>query len=182
MSPLKVGSREIVSVKIGSRDVIRIMHGSREVWVAEDGDGPEAYRYLRITCTAKNGDNDNRIAITEIEYRSTVGGADETGSGTASASATSFGLVPSRAFDNNLTNQWLSGNGLPQWIKYDFGEGNAIAVAQYAITAAPDTGFAWRSLVDFVLEGSNDDVSWTVIDQRTGESDWTQAEQRVFTL
>ena len=68
----------------------------------------------------------------------------------------------------------------PWWLQYDQGSGNTIEVAEYAIRARSDandgTPAAWT------LEGSNDGVSWTVLDTVTGETGWSNGEQRAYTV
>lgn len=70
-----------------------------------------------------------------------------------------------RAFDHdNTLSGWQSFYTLPVWIKiYIFG--NTHVLTSYAITAG---GSNW-SPKDYTLEGSNDNVSWTVLDTQTGQ-------------
>jgi len=66
------------------------------------------------------------------------------------------------------------------WLQYDLGAGNEKELAQYTIRARADASDG--SPRDWVLEASNDLLTWTVLDTVTGETGWSNGEQRVFTL
>jgi hypothetical protein len=142
---------------------------------------PIAYRNYRIVVTASNGDSST--GILEMEYRETVGGADFTGSGTASAST---GGTPEKAFDNLLT----SGNGwgpaavsTSPWLRYDLGAGNAKVVRQYVVGSYfTTTSTSARSANSWRIEGSHDGVVWTVLHTVTGQTGWTFGTTRTFTI
>lgn len=79
------------------------------------------HRYWRLNFTATYANNSVRLQ--EVELYTAVGGADVTGSGTASAEAGNA----AQAFDNNTGTEWdtlSGGGGLPDWLQYDFGAGN----------------------------------------------------------
>lgn len=74
----------------------------------------------------------------------------------------------------NDAQQWLV------WLQYDLGIGNEKDIAQYVIRAHPNE--ATGAPRDWSLEGSNDLATWVVLDAVTGETGWSNGEQRVFTL
>jgi hypothetical protein len=142
---------------------------------------PIAYQNYRLLITANNGDANT--GILEVEYRETVGGADFTGSGTATAST---GSNPARAFDNLLTsgNGWGPAGAAPApWLRYDLGAGNAKVVRQYLVGSyITTTSTAARSAKDWKLQGSHDGVVWTDLHTVTGQTGWTFGQTRVFTI
>jgi hypothetical protein len=122
-------------------------------------------------------------SLQEIELRSTVGGADATGSGTASGSPDTRPAFPaSNAFDNNSGTLW-HGDMSSQlndtyWLKYDFG--TSTEVAQIAITARSDAPSqcpgAW------LIQSSDDDSMWTGRGLFIISSAWTSGETKTYTL
>lgn len=97
--------------------------------------------------------------------------------------------APWMAFDQNIGTQWLggaftgsTGNGNPNGIlTYDFGSGNAKTITAYRIMGfRPDVPA--RSPRSWTLEGSNNNTSWTVLDTRTNQPDWTIQQDRQFSL
>lgn len=116
-----------------------------------------AHRYWRINISANSGGGFTSIA--EVEMRTSIGGADVTGSGTASASASQGGAeVPSAAFDNNGSTQWAMA-GSSGWLKYDFGSGQDKDIRQMLIRSGNNTG---HEPTTFNLEWSDDDSVWTI--------------------
>lgn len=136
-----------------------------------------AHRYWRLYFTAGVS---NSTTTSEVQLRETFGGADVTGSGTATADSTYGGsYLASNAFDDNTTTQWTSANtAYPHWLTYDFGSGNAKAITEYTIRAktehVDDRPTAWR------FEYSDDNVEWTTVDTRSGQV-FVPAETKTFT-
>jgi hypothetical protein len=59
--------------------------------------------------------------------------------------------------------------GLPgAWVKGDYGVGNAETISSYTLQAQ----WNGRMFADWVLEGSNDDATWTTLDSQSGHTDW----------
>ena len=137
-----------------------------------------AHRYWRIYITNHAGFN-NYLDISEIELRTSIGGADATGTGTAMASSAGSGYPASSAFDNTTSTTWftdLGSNPLPQWIGYDFGAGNAKDIVEFSTTC-------WASAENptcFQLQYSDDNVTWTTLYDIQGEVNWSNGETRVF--
>lgn len=94
-------------------------------------------------------------------------------SGIASASSVynkSVQYEAFKAFDNlNDSNGWISyDNSYPQWLSYEFAE--PIIISKYSILCRIATPTA--SPKDWTFEGSNDGVTWYVLDTRVGFTDW----------
>ena len=123
------------------------------------------------------------FGIAEMELRTSVGGADQTGSGTASSSGDlSATFDAAKAFDNNSSTFWTRGGGVNtgQWLAYDMGAGNDIDVLEIALRVRPD---AFREdPASFRLQASSDGVNWETVYVIPLQSTWTAGEQRVFTL
>lgn len=140
---------------------------------------PEAgYRFVRLNITAVNGGS--TIRIDEVEYRATVGGADETGAGASFESSLLSGSFPSANLYTGTTSFWLTDSGdTAAWAAYDFGTADPQTVAQYAIKATSTTTDAPQ---DWTLEGSNDLETWDTLHTVTGETAWSSGETRTFTV
>lgn len=166
------------------------------------GGGGSGYRYYRILVTANNG-HAYFLVICEVEFRATHGGADLTSpaaavtAATASDDARAGGLIwqdsAISAFDNNLVYggtkatraQWVSNSTpprvwSPKWLRYDFG--TPTAVTQMALIASHTTEVnpSTAAPKDFKVQGSNDNVVWTDLVAPSSQTNWTPAEQRLF--
>lgn len=89
---------------------------------------------------------------------------------TMSASAFNSGGPAWEAADNAATIAgWVANAGasLPQWIKVDFGAGNAKTIKSYLLSCGEPSAFhSWT------LQGSNDDTNWTVIATVNNFTSW----------
>lgn len=106
--------------------------------------------------------------------------ADGCTGGTASASSENVGggEGAAQAFDNNFTgSKWLALTA-SAWIKYDLGAGNEKIVTSYTITSGNDA--ASRDPMSWGFEGSNDDLNWTVLDTRVGQTWSTRLQTKAF--
>lgn len=117
-----------------------------------------AHRYWRIYITESV--NANNLDLREVEMRTSIGGADVTGSGTASASSEAGGFEASKAFDNNSSTTWYTGSTTrPQWLKYDFGAGNEKDIAELQITSWSEA----EHIRTWQFQYSDDNVNWTTL-------------------
>jgi len=102
--------------------------------------------------------------------------------GVATASAIqNAGRSADKAFNNILgthDDSW-SCPGSSGWIKYDFGVGVQKRIRKYSITA-PNSTSTQYSPKSWVLEGSNDDSEWYVVDTIEGINDWLSSQRREF--
>ena len=89
-----------------------------------------------------------------------AGGTDTLSGGTPSASSEynpSYAALA--ACDNNWSSRWNADNsGFPQWWKYDYGSGTEKIIRAVKVYALDDP--SGSAIKDFVVQGSNDDVSW----------------------
>ena len=125
-----------------------------------------AYRYYKLVFS-KNSNNDNRYyAVNEWELYEQVGatGTNLCIGATASASGNYGSQVASLTIDGNPTTCWESSlDGAPSWLKVDLG---AEHVARSMVIKS--TTYSNERPKDFVLQGSNDNSTWTVIGTYTG--------------
>lgn len=71
-----------------------------------------------------------------------------------------------KLIDNNINTKFLIGSFREQWMKLEFA--NAITTGSYTITSANDAPD--RDPKNWTIEGSNNDVDWTVVDTRTDQN------------
>lgn len=143
-----------------------------------------AHRYWRLRSpnTAIAGEY---MGAMEIELRESAGGADATGSGTASASNT-FGSpwLPAGAFDNNTSVGWTTGGNPPptggHWIKYDFGAGNEKDIVEVTYMVRNDG--VREDPLDIYIEWSDDNVTWIDKWSVLGMAAWSNGETRTWTM
>jgi hypothetical protein len=104
------------------------------------------HRYWRIRFLAINSGNASTFEIDEIEFQNPIG-TDVTGSGTAIASSNSG--TAGNAFSNSSAEHWIG---------YDFGSGVTTAIKGVKVKSSSVQS---KAPTDFVLEYSDDNVSWT---------------------
>jgi hypothetical protein len=136
---------------------------------------PGSHRYWRINFTAAN--SGSAIKLLDVEMRTSAGGADATGSGTASASGSFLNTDPSYVFDSTVTNIW--GSNTTCWLKYDFGSGNNKDVIEVALAADLVTAAAPKS---FAVQYSDDNSNWTTAMLFAGVTGWSPGQKRTFGL
>ena len=139
-----------------------------------------AYRRFRIGVFATDGGG--VVSIENCELRTSVGGADITGSGSASASSTYPGSSAAYAFDGAGGTRWTSNgaaSGAGEYLEYDLGAGNEAEVVEFLLQAP---SWAWWAEAPntFWIAGSNDGTQWTVLRSYFGQTGWGNSENRVF--
>jgi hypothetical protein len=91
--------------------------------------------------------------------------------------STSYNERAYRAFDGATNTKWLAFQNTG-WLTYIFPEDRAYAVTSYAITSANDA--QERDPDNWTLQGSNDGVTWDILDTKTGAAtSWTARNQTV---
>lgn len=150
----------------------------------KDGIWPRAgFRYWRLY-VASSWSTDfgfaNSLVVGELELRESVGGADETGGKTATASQEYS--AASGAIDNNTGTQWQSYNGganiFPSWLKVDIGS-SPIKVAQYLINVGQYNTSGPKS---WELQYSSDNSNWVTVHTVTDAPSWSAYEARTYTV
>ena len=126
--------------------------------------GPETYRYVRYTLTKRRGTGSNLVQISEFEFYN--GDSSEPANKVPVASVTNAGgdninadQVPAKIIDGMANTKWLDVNNRP--LVFDFGA--PVTFDRYLFVTggdAPD-----RDPVQWIMEGSNDQVRWDLIEQ-----------------
>ena len=145
------------------------------------------HRYWRILI--HDSDAGSFYAVSELEFRDTLGGSDLTGSGTPISGGEDAGKTDDQAFDDTyFTNEWrLTVGDFPDaddhWIGYDFGSGNAFEIIEIEMSARDGTNFN-QTPTKFDVQYSDDTVTWTTawsVDfAGPGQTSWTVSETKVF--
>jgi hypothetical protein len=134
-----------------------------------------AHRYWRIYITESV--NASNLDIREVEMRTSIGGSDVTGSGTASASSQAGGFEADKAFDNNSGTTWYTSSATrPQWLQYDFGAGNDKDILELQLTSWSATE-QWRT---FEFQYSDDNSTWTTLWTITYDDPLTGGTSRTY--
>jgi hypothetical protein len=145
-----------------------------------------AHRYWRIYITAVCGNigvglngATTPCAIAEVELRASLGGADETGSGTASALISDGGAPPANAVDNDTGTNWGTSflGPMPVWWKYDFGAGNDKDIVEVALRCPTQPQWTPR---DFLIEYSDDDSAWSPLYTIENYTNWDTSGFKLF--
>ena len=142
------------------------------------GDQPTLFRYWRLYTTANNGD-----AFTQVfDFQgASITGGDNVFSGGTPISST--GANPERAFDSSITTSWgTTGGDMPNYIGYDFGDGNGVSLAEIRLICNSAAVIEQRAPKDFSVQHSDDGVTWTTASSFTGETSWGNGEIRTFAV
>ena len=172
------GQSVTVAVSNGTWDSgVRIMWGGGRSYPFNAGD-IFSFRYLRIWITANNGDA--LTAIRELELRATPGGPDLTTPETPcyASSMHPAGHYPSYLVDSAL-NAWITnGTALPAWVVIDLGVQSRLE----EIAMQCEFDFTARMPRDFIVQGSNDNVTYQDFRGFSGQTGWTLNQIRLFSL
>lgn len=130
-----------------------------------------AHAWWSINVLSANNNGSGYINHYEIEFRATIGGADQCAGGTAfGTGVATFGTVPAQAFDNNNdATVYFVANNIPHRVGYQFASPvNVEQIAYYVQDRifTPD---------NFTLQFSDDGVSWTTYKTYSNKifSTWT---------
>jgi len=100
----------------------------------------------------------------------------------ASTTVATAGFEPWRAFDRQVGRGWLSGNGsgLPGWLSIQLA--SAFTAVSYQLQASNLSADLVEQPSAWTIEGSNDGMTWDILDTRTGEGSWSVSEIRTYTF
>lgn len=123
-------------------------------------------------------------SLTDIEFRSSPGGADQTSPGGTIFGSRELGGFPlSNVIDANMSSLWASHSGAatpPTAFGYDFG--SAIDIQQVLLRSRESPYAQVQSPLSFDLVYSDDGKAWLIKDSFTTTDDWTAYESRTFTV
>lgn len=137
------------------------------------------HAYWRVNVSANNGAV--HLSVADLEFRASIGGADQCSGGTPVYSSQTGGSSDGWAvcaFDAVTNSGWVTNATSTGYIGYNFA--SAVQVAQVAITGSWDS--PTRSPKDFTIEHSDDGSAWTVLGTVTNQTSWATLEQRLFAV
>lgn len=138
--------------------------------------GSKPHRYWSIKCLPPV--IGGAYAIGEVILRSTVGGGSVAAGGVAIGTKSSYvaGSGPDMAFDGNGTTYFDPGaNYVGAYVGYDFG--TPVSIAEYGLWAS----YPGYIPTAFEFRWSDDGVTWTVVDTRSGVS-WEGSAPQYFQI
>lgn len=152
-----------------------------------------AWRHWRIYITANGGDA-GYTSIQELELRGSIGGPDLTTPATPSNQSSFYvggGSDPNhtaaKAIDNVFVattnaNLWINATGaaLPHWLWFDLG--SPVSVAELAIWPENNSNAQPRGPKNFLIQGSNDAVTWSTEVTQTGVTGWSVGTPKTFAI
>ncbi|MCY9657303.1 cohesin domain-containing protein [Paenibacillus chondroitinus] len=85
-----------------------------------------------------------------------------------------------KLFDNNANTKWLGAQTTNVWVQVQFNYGDTQAVKKYAMVSANDA--ATRDPKNWRIEGSNDGLSWIVLDEQSNQSFSARFQTKEYTI
>lgn len=145
------------------------------------GGGAVPHTYWRLLITAHNGSAYNVSSGSEVQFRATPGGADQSVGGTPfGTEGSDVNFLPPKAFDNNYSTSWGTyPTQIPVHIGYQFVE--PVEVTEIAYAARHDSFGPSEAMKDGEVQWSDDGVTWTTEWAITGQTGWAASEERIFT-
>lgn len=159
-----------------------------DVTVADLGSGDGPHRYWRLLSIRGIPAANGYLEINEMELRETSGGPNVATGGTASASSLFGSNVASNAFNGNPSDYWESDDVIETgdtpssrgtWLKYDLGAGNAKLIQEVSILV---NAYVDEGPLDFLIQYSDDDVTWTSKGRFRAATPWVVSTPQVFSL
>ena len=144
--------------------------------------GRRPHQFWRLLLRTSAG---NAFGFAEVQFRTAWGQPLAFAGGTASAAQTYNGAPgpydASQAADGSTSTFYSSSdkNGLQFW-QYDYGAGQALDVAEVAITARND-GYAGQAPATFDLQWSDDGLAWSTV-RAFAAAPWAPGQTQIFTL
>jgi hypothetical protein len=68
------------------------------------------------------------------------------------------------------------------WVSVDFGPGNEKIIKKYSLSSSPRSDAGARMAKSWRIEGSNDNMNWTVLDFQSNQSGWGINERREYLI
>lgn len=138
------------------------------------------HRYWRIYVYDTTGVSGSDLGIELKTVQFHHNWQNQVGSGTATASSTFTGSSADNAFDTSNSTGWSSvfTDTWPQWLAYDFGDGEDKSIDMVGIAPSTNT----RAPAAFDVQHSDDGTTWTTEWSVTGltSADWSNGSLRMF--
>jgi hypothetical protein len=134
-----------------------------------------AHKYWRMSRLYCNNSTHYQISMDNVEFRATAGGSSQTVT-TATASTSFSGTAAANAVNGGAGVWAADGTEQQPWFKAYFA--TAVQVGQIAITARSSP--ADQTPVDFFLEFSDDDVTYTILAHLRTDTAYTGGSTQTF--
>ncbi|WP_171684257.1 immunoglobulin-like domain-containing protein [Paenibacillus planticolens] len=85
-----------------------------------------------------------------------------------------------KLFDNNANTKWLGAQTTNVWVQIQFNFGDTQAVKKYGMVSANDA--PTRDPKNWRIEGSNDGVNWTVLDEQSNQTFSARFQTKEYTI
>jgi hypothetical protein len=147
---------------------------------------PATFRYWRLLFTEAASNGWDSASLNNVQFRTSVGGANAATGGTPSVDSTfGGGDASANVFDDNSGTNWSGALGSlsagTSWCQYDFGEGNEVWIAEFTIESRSG-GDGARTPVGYTLQYSEDGTNWNDAEAITGGSNFGSAEVRTHAV
>lgn len=152
-------------------DIVRSFSDLRTTSLRLEAEGADTYNELGAG--GNTGGSFLRSGET-LDVRALSGAPAFTASTEASASQSA-----AHGLDGKLGTRWQSAAPAPGWLQFDAGQNNSHVVTGYHLTSAD---LAARDPSAWQLQGSNNGISWTTLDTRSGQSFSARRETKSFTF
>ena len=131
---------------------------------------------LNVTATASGSGTANGVGLAEFQLSSR-----DTPAVASASSESSHSGEASLAFDGLINTIWFNNYASPPaWLQYQIGGGAAAALSQYSLTSGADVPA--RDPGDWDFQASDDGVTWTTLDSRSGESFDSRLQTKSYTF
>ena len=122
---------------------------------------PYWFYRLNVIATAGGRGNGARLAEFQLYSRDAPAIASASSESLPNGGATA-------AFDDSIRTIWFNSyENPPAWLQYQLGGGAGAALSEYSLTSGADVPS--RDPGDWEFQASNDGVTWTTLDTRSGE-------------
>ncbi len=143
---------------------------------------PATAYYYRVRSYNSFGSSDftSVLEISTLDYSGAPWDiTDDGGTLTVSKENDNVNEDSPKFIDNNVNTKFLVGNTATLWTQYESTSSKNL-VTKYSITSANDADS--RDPKDWTFEGSDDGVSWTILDTRTNEDFPSRFQERTFSF
>lgn len=134
------------------------------------------YRFYRLNVTATAGGNGSGVRLAEFQLWS-----DDSSDKASASVENGTSESAAKAFDGSTATKWYNSNiASTGWLRFQYGGGAGWALSQYSLTSANDV--PQRDPRDWQFQGSNDGVTWSTLDTRSGETFPSRFQTKIYTF
>jgi hypothetical protein len=139
--------------------------------------GTTYYYVVTATNSAGTSANSPEDSVTPIRPMVNVAFAGTASSGTTGSPSNE---TPDQAFNGNSGSKWFTPTAPTDWLRYDFGAGNAQTIKRYTLISAND--MPDRDPKSWTFQGSNDGSTWTTLDTQSNQAFVDRFRQNTYNI